>query len=173
MEQATFFDACFLAAPFIVLYGLYCLVNRLIWWFGGERRGIIRLAAVQLKELETALNTSDDLDEVAPADIAGLPKRRPKRRGSFRAHLVVIAKAKFGCPKRTVANSMCIRKFLYDYCVDNNVLPRHIAMNVDFAVESVFVPTEDEVLARAVAHGRKARDRVEMRDSFGGPTPTC
>jgi hypothetical protein len=166
-------DLLFLAAPIVIVYGIYRLVTYCVYWFGSERSAIIKLASVQLAELDGALNTSDDIDYVAPLDEDDVPKRRPKRRGSFRAHLVVMAKAKFGSPKRTTANTMCVRKYLYDYCVDNHVLPRHIAMNIDFAVEAVFVPTEDEILAKAVAHTAKARKRVAMRDSFGDPTPTA
>lgn len=166
-------------------YAVYHYVSPYVIGFV-RRRSALKSAQEQLDDvLEAVCEVSDHIEEVADECEDVFPdiditqplirkrSRKPKHRGSFRAHLMSIAKAKFGCPKRTLANTLCIRKFLYDYCVEQHVLPRHIAMNIDFAVESVFVPSQQEIVSRAVGHTKEAKIRGWLRDSFGGPSLTC
>jgi hypothetical protein len=95
----------------------------------------------------TDVVSSNVIDSV---DIKLKPKRRVKAKAPFRAYLVRIGKAKFGLLKDTPANRMCVRKYLYDACVEHGVLARHIADNVDIATKMVFVCFESELVNAAV-----------------------
>jgi hypothetical protein len=77
-------------------------------------------------------------------------RRRVRAKAPFRAYLVRCGKAKFGSLKRTTANIMCVRKYLYDLCVEHGVLARHISENLDFATMLVFVPMKDDLRAHAI-----------------------
>jgi hypothetical protein len=131
-----------------------------------------RLVTTLIAEHQLKAATTDTEVSVDDSTI-GDNRKVVKKRGLFRNYLVQEGKAKFGCPKRTEANRLVIRKYLYDRCVDHGVLPRHIAMNLDFAVETVFVPTDDDIVARAVPHTYVAKRKTALRDYFGDPTPTA
>jgi NADH/NAD ratio-sensing transcriptional regulator Rex len=92
---------------------------------------------------------------------------RKRSKAPFRAYLVKIGKAKFGLLKRTQANYMCVRKFLYDACVDHGVLARHIVENVDFATELVFVPMAYELERMAIKHSGTVKDHRIVADLLG------
>jgi len=83
-------------------------------------------------------------------DTVGKVKRRVRCKAPFRAYLVKIGKAKFGRLKRNEANRMCVRKYLYDNCIEHGVLARHIMDNVDIATEMVFIPSASELKRLAV-----------------------
>jgi len=142
------------------------------WWNGNAKARIVAIAEKQLRALvdEDVVEIDEVLTDVGTHD---KPKRKIRKRGLFRNHLIQIGKAKFGCPTRTGANLLCVRKYLYDACVEHGLITRHIAMNLDFAVEAVFVPSTSDILARAVSHTKKARSQVAKRNLFGGPTPTA
>jgi len=90
-------------------------------------------------------------DAIDTAVTTAVTKRRIVRaKAPFRAYLVRCGKAKFGSLKRTTANIMCVRKYLYDLCVEHGVLARHISENLDFATTLVFVPMRDDLRAHAI-----------------------
>jgi hypothetical protein len=118
--------------------------------------------------------TIDDVTEQAPQavdvlDTTVATRRKLKKRSKapFRAYLVKIGKAKFGLIKRSEANFMCVRKFLYDACVEHGVLARHIVENVDFAAEMVFVPLAYELERLAIRHTQPVVDHKIVADLLG------
>lgn len=137
-------------------YGLY--KRYYADWFKAER--IIKEAEVEVKivldEIEKGLDfethqiadaiSSQTMDVIENTTV----KRKVRAKAPFRAFLVKAGKAKFGLPNVTDANRMCIRKYLYDLCVSHGVIARHIAENVDFATEMVFIPTTWEMKTAAI-----------------------
>jgi len=115
----------------------------------------------------TAVVAPNTMDAV---DIKTSVKRRVKAKAPFRSWLVKVGKAKFGLPSRTEANRMCVRKYLYDQCIDHGVLARHIWENVDFATEIVFLPTSTEMVTAALQHSKIVKNNKRMYASFGSPT---
>lgn len=154
------------------------------WWLykRTDRYKISQIQAVadgEVEEVLTALSdkATETIDDVAEVTTAGtvdtmdksnaVRRKVPKRkRGSFRAYLVRIGKAKFGNIKNTSANRMCVRKFLYDACVDHGVLARHIVENIDIATELVFVPTDTELKLRAVSQTNAVRRQLRLASWF-------
>lgn len=80
------------------------------------------------------------------------------QKAPFRGYLVRIGKAKFGLLQRNEANRMCVRKYLYDACIEHGVLARHIGENIDFACELVFVPTKDDLTRFAISKSKTVID---------------
>jgi hypothetical protein len=70
--------------------------------------------------------------------------------------------------QRTNANYLCVRKYLYDQCVEHGVLARHIAFNVDFAAEMVFVPAAWELRQAAVQGDKLVKHRCAVEGALGG-----
>jgi hypothetical protein len=102
-------------------------------------------------------------------DVGSKKKRRPRARAPFRSWLVKVGKAKFGTPRKTEGNRMCVRKYLYDHCVEHGVLARHVWENVDIATEMVFVPTDMELQCAAIQSVPDVRAAHRLMDSFGRP----
>lgn len=109
-------------------------------------------------EYENGINFEiDDVTDVVSSNVVDSVeiktkvKRRVRQRAPFRAYLVRIGKAKFGVLADTPANRMCVRKYLYDACIDHGVLARHIADCLDIAVSLVFVRTDSELINAAAA----------------------
>ncbi len=139
-------------------------------WFD---RMVAKTLAV--RSAEVLVEHDQDCDEVdvvidSTEEVQNIIKKR-KHRGLFRNYLKVQGKAKFGCPSDTPANRMVVRKYLVDLCVDKGLLARHIVDNVDFAVSMVFVPSHQEVMAAAVSHTQKAKDRGWLLKKLGGQRP--
>lgn len=136
-------------------------------------------AEVEVQEVFDSLrdNVTETIDDVAEITTAGTVdtmdktnavRRKVKRRhrGSFRAYLVRIGKAHFGNLANTQANRLCVRKFLYDACVDHGVLARHIVENIDIATELVFVPTDNELRYRAVHKTNTVKRQLRLLSWF-------
>lgn len=85
-------------------------------------------------------------------ETSGKVKRRVRAKAPFRAYLVKIGKAKFGRLRNSEANRLCVRKYLFDACVEHGVMARHIMDNVDFATEMVFIPSASELARLAIKH---------------------
>lgn len=170
MEQVYMGSSVILAAQLVktgYVWGKY-------WWTRkSDAVKYIELAQEHCLLDEKISVTSDTLmieDCIESVDIVVTenPRKRVKHHGLFRNFLVVSGRAKFGCPVRSGANLLVVRKFLYDVCTEHGVLARHIAQNLDFAVELVFVPTSADLLARAVRHTKVAKKRIETRNELGG-----
>lgn len=131
----------------------------------------ISRAESALREVDSAPLIEDN--EIFEDCLDETKKRKYIRHnGLFKSYLVQQAKAKFGTPSRTSANVMCVRKYLYDECLRHGVVARHIAQNLDFAVEATFMPTDAELMAMAVRKTKMFQDRVEVRRALSGePTP--
>jgi hypothetical protein len=112
---------------------------------------------------EAAGNAVDVID----TSVAVRRKVRKRCKAPFRAYLVKIGKAKFGLLRRTEANFMCVRKYLYDECVTHGVLARHIVQNVDFAAEMVFIPMAYELEKLAIKHTQHVYDSKTVAGLLG------
>jgi len=100
-------------------------------------------------------------------------KRRVRSKAPFRAYLVRSGKAKFGLMKRTPANVMCVRKYLYDLCVVHGVIARHICENVDIASELVFIPTAHELETLAMQSSRYGKRQQTVRSILSEDAQDC
>lgn len=58
--------------------------------------------------------------------------------------LIQTTKARFGCPERTQANLLAVRKFMLDQMIRHKVRPTHQAQVLPLAVELVFVQSDSE-----------------------------
>lgn len=165
----------------IVLAGValklgYSWVKR--WWAKDDlKQRYVRVAAEEVHAIELTLAqpellTMDDATEVVDIAPTAESKRRVRHRGLFRSYLVQQGKAKFGTPARTKANELVVRKYLYDECRACGLLPRHITMNLDFALEVIFMPSRDEILAKAVRHTQLYQARHDLSQSMEVPTST-
>lgn len=114
-----------------------------------------------------------DIDEVI-CDVDITPSEQPKKKvrhhGLFKSYLVQLGKAKFGTPTQTKANELVVRKYLYDACREHGVISRHIVSNLDFAVQMVFVPNKEELLAKAVKCTHLTKFRNKISEDLGAPT---
>jgi hypothetical protein len=130
-----------------------------------------------LNEVENGFDfETDQISEIISAQTMDVienttTKRKVRAKAPFRAFLVRAGKAKFGLPNVTEANRMCVRKYLYDICISHGVVARHIAENVDFATEMVFIPTAWEMRTAAITktNTTKGKERV-MRQLRGAET---
>jgi hypothetical protein len=125
-------------------------------------------------ELTSESNIDDVTESVSATAIETLDDTvkarrvvRKRQKAPFRAYLVKIGKAKFGCPRRNEANLMCVRKFLYDACVSHGVLARHINENLDFAVEMVFIPTKSDMIRMAMRKTAAVSDCTKVAALLG------
>jgi len=141
---------------------------------------IITAVDQEIKDVVDYVNTDLvlDLDDVTDkessaaldtVDVTIVTRRSVKRRckAPFRAYLVKTGKAKFGLLKRTQANYMCVRKFLYDQCVQHGVLARHINDNLDFATELVFVPMKSDLQRLAIKKTYRTKELGAVADLLG------
>jgi hypothetical protein len=159
-------------------YGCYRAYDK---WFSAKAR-IIKKAAKVVETLKDEMKNGFDLeiDDVTDVvnvntidsiDVGSKIKRKPRAKAPFRSWLVKIGKAKFGTPKRTEGNRLCVRKYMYDHCVEHGVIARHIWENVDIATEMVFVPTKYEMECAAVQHVQGVKDAQRIYKALGGPLP--
>jgi hypothetical protein len=161
---------------YVVLLFLFYKVYRILeyfvlkWWSKEPSKAekYIKAAADHIALMEKIDDVScnfgvDDYFEDAKSEF-----KKVRHHGLFKNYLVSCGRAKFGSPIRNNANLLVVRKFLYDVCKEHGVLPRHIQANLDFAVELVFMPSKDELLARAVRHTEIYQERIAVRDELGG-----
>ncbi len=132
------------------------------WWFTKD------VVGNYIREAEQELDHVEQSEEEVELVNGKIPRRK---RGSFRNFLVMQGKAKFGTPKLTEANRMCVRKYLYDICKEHHVLPRHIVDNLDFAVEMVMIPSEPELKALALRKSVQSKTRSLVRKALVGDDP--
>jgi hypothetical protein len=97
--------------------------------------------------------------------------RKVPHRGLFRTYLIQCGKAKFGSIERSSANVMVVRKFLYDICIEQGLLPRHIMDHLDISVEMVFIPTDNELTQLAIPHTREALKRKRIAGKLRASPP--
>lgn len=165
----------------IVVYEIGRVGYALYKWMNSEwykAQAVIRVADVEVKSVMDEVERGIDFEvhSVAEAISAqtmdvienNTTKRRVRARAPFRAFLIKAGKAKFGLPNVTDANRLCIRKYLYDLCLAHGVIARHIAENVDFATEMVFIPTSWELQSAAthktITSKTKAKVLGHLRD---------
>lgn len=98
--------------------------------------------------------------------------RVPRERLRFCKWLVVQGKARFGPLRYTEANRLVVRRYLYDICKTKKVRARHIADNLDKAVQMVLIPSEDQVIEAALIKNLVARNRVDDFAHFSTPLGT-
>lgn len=175
MDAPTFMDT--LTVPNVALV---VVTGQLVFkcvkkWLGRSTASrYIELAGEQFVASEQITDILDieDVSETVDIEPKEVVRRKVKHRGLFRSYLIQVGKAKFGTPSRTGANTLCIRKFLYDECVKHGLVARHIVENLDFAVEAVYVPSKHELLAKAVRHSNTVKRRFSVSRELGGPTPS-
>jgi hypothetical protein len=167
-------------ATFVIVPVVSTIVGGYVWkWYYGKRNMAIRAATLIVNEVSTEMidgieMTVDEVtcvvgdDVIDSIDITAKKRRRPRAKAPFRSWLVKVGKAKFGTPRRTEGNRMCVRKYLYDQCVEHGVLARHIWENVDIATEMVFVYTEFEVECAAIKHVQSVKENQALVASLGG-----
>ncbi len=83
------------------------------------------------------LNSSEDGSEPRPTS----PRRR---RVKFVVECAMAARNKFPLFKRSQANRIVVRKFIYDMMVARNMRASHIQAQLDYAVNLAFVENEGE-----------------------------
>lgn len=80
--------------------------------------------------------------------------------GRFIAYVVNLAKAEFGPLKRLEANRLMVRRYLLNEMRVKKMRPSHIAQYIDIAVSMVFVPSENEIIARKLEAASSVTQRV-------------
>jgi hypothetical protein len=145
------------------------------WWVrDADLRAIVAKADAALVDL-TSPSDELDVDELIEDDrIVDFSSEKPKRvreKAPFRKYLYRQGKAKFGTPSCNSANRMVVRKFLVDVCKQHGVIARHIADNVDFVTEAIFVPSDDELVSMAVSKTSTAGKQRDIMRRLGGTPP--
>jgi hypothetical protein len=101
-------------------------------------------------------------NDIVVDDVIDKVTKRVSKKPLFRSYLVQMAKGKFGTPKRTKANTMAVRKFMVDLCLEHGIVARHITANVDIATALVFVYSKEELLAKAIARTELTQMRASV-----------
>ncbi|ALF95241.1 pre-readthrough protein [Potato necrosis virus] len=86
--------------------------------------------------------------------------RKPKRL-KFVKYLVNEARAEFGLPKATEANKLMVQHFLLRTCKEWGVVTSQTQSNVALALPLVFIPTEEDLLSRALMNTYATRAAVQ------------
>jgi len=112
----------------------------------------------------------DEVEECSSRPVADEPRRITfGKRKTFIAACVLEAKVQFGLPTDCEANRLMIRKFVRDMMVERGMRPTHIAGFLDLVVELVFVPSEDQILARRL---RASVAWATRRERYAEPLQT-
>nr|UHS72193.1 MAG: hypothetical protein 1 [Alphanecrovirus sp.] len=85
--------------------------------------------------------------------------RKPKRL-KFVKYLVNEARAEFGLPKATEANRLMVQHFLLRLCKEWGVVASHTHSNVAIALPMVFIPSEEDLIGRALMNTHATRSAV-------------
>lgn len=85
---------------------------------------------------------------------------RKQKKAKFVKYLVNEARAEFGLPKATEANRLMVQHFLLRACKDWGVVTSQCHNNVALALNLVFIPTEDDLLSRALMNTYATRAAV-------------
>jgi len=142
------------------------------WWNAKslKERYIVRAATLQnLHETITQaedLTTETEVEQLLEKRAVGMAVRH---KGYFRHYLVQSGQAKFGCPVRSEANRLVVRKYLYEVCVERGLIARHINDHVDIATELVFIPSREQLTALAIPHTGLSVIRHKVNHDLGGP----
>jgi hypothetical protein len=72
-------------------------------------------------------------------------------RSGFIIASVMECKNRFGCPDKSQANRLAVRRFLLDLMKQHKVRPTHINSCIDVCVELVFIPNNNDLAAREIA----------------------
>jgi hypothetical protein len=148
---------------------VYCSVKN--WWSKKTLKQVYidAATAVQVSANSDMRDETDYVLEEAPRDHMQVSR---KHRGLFRNFLVRMGKAKFGCPKRSEANRMVVRKYLYDLCVERKLIARHINEHLDIAMALVFIPSKEELISEAMSQTGRSKILLQAREALGGGTST-
>lgn len=97
-----------------------------------------------------SVNAGEEEEEDTGADQGpGTPWRVRLGHGmGFLAAVVNSAQNEFGCPTRSEANMLVVRKYVKDLMVARGMRPTHIARHIDLVVSLVFVPNDRQIQAR-------------------------
>jgi len=149
------------------------------WWSKTTLRElyITRAADAQISNELVTDDEAAELQELLEVSLTSefpeaVKKRIRKHRGSYRNYLVQVGQAKFGCPSRNEANRLCVRKHLFDTCVADGLLARHINDHIDIATELVFIPSRSHLTAAAIRHTELSRLRLGVMQDLAGPRPS-
>lgn len=159
-----------------MIFAALCILwaGRSLWfWYTRKPQIYIALATTAQEEMEKVnddyLDEVEDLVQSRDKFLGEVSTRR--HRGSFRNYLVRCGQAKFGCPTRTEANRLVVRKYLYDTCVEAGLVARHIVDHLDIATELVFVPSKQQLVAAAIRHTATTISREREMADLRGQSP--
>jgi len=121
-----------------------------------------------IEQADSCDSVAECLDEVEVDEtIRECKKLRSK--ALYSKYVVNCAKNKFGSLVRNQANMAIVRKFVLDEMVEHGVIARHISKTIDAIVETVFVHSERELVALAIRHTKKAKERAKVARALAGP----
>nr|UZN89739.1 RNA polymerase pre-readthrough protein [Tobacco necrosis virus A] len=166
-------------------------VSFLNWLCNPWRRQRTVNAAVAFQKDLSAIEDSEHLDDInecfeesagaqsqrtkvvadgayAPAKSNRTRRVRKQKKHKFVKYLVNEARAEFGLPKPTEANRLMVQHFLLRVCKDWGVVTAHVHGNVALALPLVFIPTEDDLLSRALMNTYATRAAVRGMDNVQG-----
>ncbi|ACW84408.1 polymerase-associated protein [Furcraea necrotic streak virus] len=110
------------------------------------------------------------LERTIPAPPSRKRARRIKKNKGLRFIRVLVdaARAEFGLPKPTEANRLVVQGFMNRFCKEWGVCNSHTTHNVSLALPMVFIPRDEDIVARALLSTRFARQRErEGRNAQG------
>lgn len=102
-----------------------------------------------------------DNSAAAPQEVVAPEKvRRIADKTRYMQALVMECKNRFGCPARSAANVLAVRRFLLDAMTKHGVRPTHIAQVLPLCVSLVFIQSDSELLGEEVLESLEALRRT-------------
>jgi hypothetical protein len=114
-------------------------------------------------EVEDMVRVGPQPANPIPNQVGPIKKVKLRKRAPFISACARAAKVQFGLPEDTLANRMCVRKYLADLMKEHGMRPIAVSQFLDIAVEMVFIPTEDEL---RVWRMRQSMAFIERRAAY-------
>lgn len=103
-----------------------------------------------------------DGDDDGPAVVVSKRNRHVR----FVKDAIHSVRAVMGLPTDNAANRLVVRKKLINAMEEHGMRLSHISAHIDLAIEAVFIPSENQVIARGVKNTSPVRDLISRY--YGG-----
>jgi len=130
-----------------------------------------QLAQTEAGLVDAPLGDAEDALVDQPDHKPDQPHRRlgRRRRNQFVAAMVAQIKNEMGCPVRSPANLLVVRKKANDIMKERGLRPSHMSGLINTVVGLVFVPSANEVIYERMHHSMEWRRRRRLFESTMKP----
>nr|QDH88045.1 MAG: hypothetical protein H1BulkLitter533063_000001 [Riboviria sp.] len=126
-----------------------------------------QLAQTEAGLVDAHLGDAEDALVDQPDHTPAQPHRRlgRRKRNQFVAAMVAQIKNEMGCPTRTPANLLVVRKKAHDIMKERGLRPSHMSLYMETVVGLVFVPSANEIIYERMHHSMEWRRRRRLFES--------